>query len=165
MVSLTQRVRVSSTGLSISLSLASLAGAAMPGGPRPRARPGAPRARGGRGRGTDGTPAPWGPASEVRGAHTSMPGVGAPALSPRRRAGPGGPSALYHAPNSADGLPPPRGAWGGAGRARPRARAGARSTLSVHNPLRARAVREPQRIERLPYRPANSSRKTAKQDS
>jgi hypothetical protein len=133
MVSLTQRVRVSSTGLSISLSLASLAGAAMPGGPRPRARPGAPRARGGRGRGTDGTPAPWGPASEVRGAHTSMPPASArPRLARAAARGPGDPLPCTTHLTALTARRPRvvRGAGRG-GRARARARARAPLYLST----------------------------------
>jgi hypothetical protein len=133
MVSLTQRVRVSSTGLSISLSLASLAGAAMPGGPRPRARPGAPRARGGRGRGTDGTPAPWGPASEVRAGPTPLcPASARPRLARAAARGPGDPLPCTTHLTALTARRPRvvRGAGRG-GRARARARARAPLYLST----------------------------------
>jgi len=166
MVSLTQRSCLVSHprgSLSRSLSRRGRRDAGRPAAARAPGRPAAARRAGPRHRRH---PCALGACKRgIRGAHTSMPASARPRLARAAARGPGDPLPCTTHLTALTARRPRvvRGAGRG-GRARARARARA-PALSVHNPLRARAVREPQRIERLPYRPANSSRKTAKQDS
>ena len=164
MVSLTQRSCLVHGSLSRSLSRRGRRDAGRPAAARAPGRPAGARRAGPRHRRH---PCALGACKRgTRGPHLYARRAARPRLARAAARGPGDPLPCTTHLTALTARRPRvvRGAGRG-GRARARARARAPLYLSTTPYLRARAVREPQRIERLPYRPANSSRKTAKQDS